>query len=123
MTCVCHTSLVSMPRNFLVTNLCLQIFIIINLIIFFILFILNKHFICFRMHCHQFIMLSYEYRVLIPKKKNISYPSYNIRMPIFRITALCCMHMLMCFSPIKVFLFSLSLPFSLCFLQSLPFSS
>ena len=77
MKCVCHTSFVSMPRNFLVTNLCLQIFIIINLIILFILFILNKHSICFRMHCHQFIMLSYEYRVLVPKKNQLSFLQYK----------------------------------------------
>lgn len=29
-------------------------------------------------------------------------------MPVFRITALCCIHMLMCFSAVKIFFFSLS---------------
>lgn len=74
---VCHTLLVSTPKNFLVTNLCLQIFIIIKLIIFFIVFILSKCSICFRMYCHQFIVLLYEYCVSIPKKYQLSFLQYK----------------------------------------------
>lgn len=118
---VCSTLLVSTPKNFLVTNLCLQIFIIIKLIIFFIVFILSKCSICFRVFF--VISLSCFYmNTVFQYQKNISYPSYNIRMPIFRITALCCIHVCVISHQSKSSFF-LSLPFPSVSCSLLPFSS